>query len=268
MASSSSCCPSGSWPALTEDTQRTLNGKEHTIASGTNCYSVPPAAAASGKPKKRAVVVVYDIYGFSGGRIKSVCDQIAKEDGYHVIMPDLFGNNQSIDDHGGFGSDDGMEFLRQHTMEKLLSTLDGVLDHLQTQVGVEKEHISALGFCWGVWVVFGMSKANMISAGAGCHPSLQIGEILFEPKQMVNDQAKNVTCPILLCPAGNDPDFVKENGSVQTIITKDKGLTCDICHFPDMVHGWVPRGDASDEKVARDVKAAISEVTSFFSKHT
>ena len=34
--------------------------------------------------------------------------------------------------------------------------------------------------------------------------------------------------------------------------------------FPDMAHGWVPRGDAGEAAVARDVEAALKAATDFF----
>ncbi len=37
--------------------------------------------------------------------------------------------------------------------------------------------------------------------------------------------------------------------------------------FPDMVHGWVPRGDLSDPLVERDVAAALDKMRFFFSRH-
>ena len=121
--------------------------------------------------------------------------------------------------------------------------------------------IGAVGFCWGAYPVFGESARGKIHAGASCHPSLGVGEMLFDDK--VTDQAAKVTCPILLCPAGNDPPVVKNGGEVQKII-QDKGGSCDIVEFPDMKHGWVPRGDSSDASVARDVQKSLEVTCKFF----
>ena len=85
--------------------------------------------------------------------------------------------------------------------------------------------------------------------------------MLFDDK--VTDQASKVTCPILLCPAGNDPPSTKNGGEVQKII-QDKGGSCDIVEFPDMKHGWVPRGDSSDASVARDVQKSLEVTCKFF----
>merc|ERR1711933_557855 len=95
-----SCCPPGSLPALQEDTARTLSG----TVENKLYYSAPPAASTKG------IVVIYDVFGFSGGRIKSVCDQIALA-GFHVAMPDVY-EGTDIAAQGGFGNEKAMAWLK------------------------------------------------------------------------------------------------------------------------------------------------------------
>ena len=250
---SKSCCPDGSWPALIVDTEReSLNGTVETLPTGLKIYYTPAKTES-----KKAVIVLYDVYGFKGGRIKSVCDQFACE-GFHVLMPDLYGNEASIADYGGFSSPGGQKFLKEFTNEDSANKLDAVYEYLKAK-GCST--FGAIGFCWGAYPVFGESARGKIQAGASCHPSLGAGEMLFGDK--VSDQAGKVTCPILLCPAGNDPPVVKNGGDVQKII-QSKGLSCDIEEFPDMAHGWVPRGDTSDGKVKRDVQKSLETACKFF----
>lgn len=45
----------------------------------------------------------------------------------------------------------------------------------------------------------------------------------------------------LLMPCGNDPDYVKEGGSVQGIL-KGKGLECPCEEFGEMKVGWTGLG--------------------------
>jgi hypothetical protein len=39
-----------------------------------------------------------------------------------------------------------------------------------------------------------------------------------------------------------------------------------VIDFDDMLHGWVSRGDASKENVARDVEKAMNDILDFFEK--
>ena len=73
-------------------------------------------------------------------------------------------------------------------------------------------------------------------------------------------------CPQLLLPAGNDPPNLKEGGEIVAIV-QDKAGACKTREFPHMSHGWVIRGDATQEDVARDVKEAVGEVTQWFTQH-
>ena len=40
-----------------------------------------------------------------------------------------------------------------------------------------------------------------------------------------------------------------------------------IVEFPDMSHGWLPRGDMSKPEVARDVKKTMENLIAFFAKN-
>ena len=100
-----SCCPSGSLPALTEDTSRALNGTVEKLGDLTVYISRPTKAKNNGA----GVIVLYDVHGFSGGRIKGVCDSFA-EAGFLTVMPDVYGGT-NITEQGGFGSETGNAFL-------------------------------------------------------------------------------------------------------------------------------------------------------------
>jgi len=46
-----------------------------------------------------------------------------------------------------------------------------------------------------------------------------------------------------------------------------KSFKSEIHEFPEMMHGWVNRGDLNDPKTARDVRLAMDLGTAFFRKH-
>ena len=222
-----------------------------------NVYRVNPA-----KETKAAVVVIYDVFGFNGGRIKGVCDKLGEE--FHVYMPDLYGEGASLNDVGGLpalAEDKGKDWLRQFTYEKLEPKIKDLFTYISS---LGYTSVGAIGFCWGVWMGFKLSAHGLLKCNVGCHPSLVVGEMLFNESSA--EQAAAVKCPQLLCPAGNDPDNVKEGGEVPQVI-RDKGLECKVVVFPEMKHGWVPRGDASDATVARDVQKALDEAIAFFKKY-
>lgn len=257
-----SCCPAGSLPALVEDTSRTLAGTVLTLPSGGEkkftCYVAKPP---NGARPKGGIVVVYDVHGFSGGRIKGVCDQLASE-GFMIIMPDVY-HGTNITEQGGFGSETGMAFLKGKDWPSLEPELDACIKYLKDN-GVSK--VGALGFCWGAWPVFKLSSKGAIDAGCSCHPSLVVGKMLFNETE--ESQAKSVKCPIMLMPASNDPQENYGEGGDVTLGVRGAGFECKTLTFPDMKHGWVPRGNAKDDPaVRRDVAQALGFASTFFSSH-
>eukprot|EP00941_MAST-03F_sp_MAST-3F-sp1_P003855 g3855.t1 len=247
-----SCCPAGSHPALVEDTSRKLSGEVVTLDGGLQVYYAPPPSATT-----KSILVVYDVHGFSGGRIKGVCDELASS-GFHVAMADVYGDSKGVNDFGGFASESGKQFLQKFTWAALEPKLDTAIAFLKSKGGL---NVASLGFCWGGWVVCHLSAAGKISAGASCHPSTRVAHLLYNEVEL--ELVKSVRCPMLLCPAGNDPDNVKKGGEVVMAI-RNSGQKCETVEFPEMMHGWVPRGDAKDAKVARDVNKALDLVSNFF----
>ena len=247
------CCPPGSLPALTEDTARKVNGVVEKVGD-LDCYYVAPPAATT-----KAIIVIYDVHGFSGGRIKGVCDALAAS-GFHVAMLDVY-RGTNITEQGGFGSESGTAFLKPATAncaamhEPLFSYLAG---KGATEYG-------AVGFCWGAYGVVKLSSLGKLKAGVSCHPSLKVGQMFLGESE--EDQVKTVKCPQMFLPAANDPDHYKD-GTLKALV-EATGHACVTHEFKEMKHGWVPRGDASDPKgpVARDVAAALEMAAGFFRSH-
>jgi len=72
-----------------------------------------------------------------------------------------------------------------------------------------------------------------------------------------------VRCPQLFQPAGNDGPEVKIGGLGAQIL----GDKLQIIEFPDMVHGFLARGDMEKAEVARDVRKAVENIVTFFKAH-
>lgn len=70
----------------------------------------------------------------------------------------------------------------------------------------------------------------------------------------------------MILPAGNDPETVKPGGQVETWI-QSTGQLVQIYEFPEMRHGWVPRGNVEMPAVARDVQLALQKTVEFLKTH-
>ena len=198
---SDDCCPPGSLPALTEDTARKVNGVVEKVGD-LDCYYVAPPAATT-----KAVIVIYDVHGFSGGRIKGVCDALAAS-GFHVAMLDVY-RGTNITEQGG----------RLREWNGVPEAGDGKLR------GDARAAVFLLGWkgrnpstarrlLLGRVRRLKLSSLGKLKAG-GCHPSLKVGQMFLGESE--EDQVKTVKCPQMFLPAANDPDHYKD-GTLKALV--------------------------------------------------
>jgi len=250
--------PAKSWPALVIDSDVQNDGVEVTVLaepSTMTIYHVQPSV-----PSKKAIIVNYDIMGINLGRNRAICDQLSRDTGYHVLMPDFFRNGDGVMNYGGFDlatgmTPEGLAWFSTMTSQRVLSDTDLVYQYMN-DAGFEIESYGSTGYCFGGWVGFHQATTGKISAHVSAHPSFSGGEFGLE------NLVKAVQSPIMMLPAGNDPDYVKEGGNIeQWLEFVDQKV--EVFEFPDMYHGWVPRGNVSIPEVERDVKLVMEKTVKF-----
>ena len=94
---------------------------------------------------------------------------------------------------------------------------------------------------------------------------LEVEDFLGGSQEEMITSVKNAD--FLLLPAGNDPESVKIGGDVENWVRNFAGQKIEIFDFPEMEHGWVPRGNVSIPDVERDVKLAMERTADFFKEH-
>eukprot|EP00441_Pelagodinium_beii_P020509 CAMPEP_0197678646 /NCGR_PEP_ID=MMETSP1338-20131121/90377_1 /TAXON_ID=43686 ORGANISM="Pelagodinium beii, Strain RCC1491" /NCGR_SAMPLE_ID=MMETSP1338 /ASSEMBLY_ACC=CAM_ASM_000754 /LENGTH=194 /DNA_ID=CAMNT_0043259605 /DNA_START=17 /DNA_END=598 /DNA_ORIENTATION=+ len=111
------------------------------------------------------------------------------------------------------------------------------------------------GYCFGAYLVCKCSSYLGFSAGVSYHPSPQVCR--FQPsahRQTEQDLAVAARCPILLLPAGNDPEKLKEDGEFVRWLPSGSGSHT----YPDMKHGYMSRA-AFDETPMANLMGGNSE---------
>lgn len=149
------------------------------------------------------------------------------------------------------------------------------LDHLKSKVTSSVAHmksvgvtkIALIGFCWGgVPVVHCLSElASEFVCGVIPHPSLRLLEMVYgiDPLPVLTA----VTKPVLLMPAGNDPDNLKTGGEFIKALQVNSPESDTIVEFEDQKHGWVVRGDIADAAVKEKVELALNKAYAFIGKY-
>ena len=260
-AADMSCCPPESLPSLASNPVAGLSGGKGTVG-GVDCY-------ISGSGTTSAVIIFSDVWGWDSGRIRELADELAAE-GHLVVIPKLLqpaleggtdGDGLPPDfDLGARGADFG-PWVTAVPWSKLEPQVNALLDEINGR-GISK--IGCMGTCWGAWATFQTSATGRIACGVNCHPSVGL-EAMFGGDDI--QLADTVQCPMMMLPASGDAENTKPGGEMNKLFdTKPFGADCVYQEFPEMEHGWVPRGDTSDETVARDVKAAMALAKGYFAK--
>mmetsp|Transcript_93870 Transcript_93870/g.269074 ORF Transcript_93870/g.269074 Transcript_93870/m.269074 type:complete len:240 (-) Transcript_93870:247-966(-) len=205
----------------------------------------------------KAILIIPDIFGWSTdkGRFFGIADTLAAQ-GFKVLLSDPFHGDSAV------GKSDIMGWIGSYPYEKNIGTdIEACVKSLQddgcTSVGV-------VGFCWGVWAFCKAASLGVpFKCGVGPHPSTRL-EGVFAGADGEQAMIDKIEMPVLLMPAGNDPENLMEGGSVAEALAKKGGKSIK---FPDMAHGWVCRGDMSDATVTRDVEAAMKHMVEFFKEN-
>ena len=185
---------------------------------------------------------------------------------------------ETADDH----RDDFFEWTGRHPyvrgekedVHPVEEDVDACMDYLSRELGIVPSNVAAVGFCWGVWAATkACAMGTPFRCVVGFHPSLRFedmfgGDIL----DMVERAARKA--PLFYCVSGNDAEYLKPpEGEVAVAVLRsghegsgDEDVCPRCVEFPEMVHGWVSRGDTSVKKVKEDAEMALT-LASIFMRH-
>jgi len=265
------CCPPGSLPYLASE--YTPIGSKVLLedAVATEFYHTGDAAS------KKCLIFVPDIWGWDSGRTRSIADSMSSQSGMQVVVPKLLVPCfEGGSDGDGLPPDFDMatrghlfgEYIKTITYEDVLKPRFESVIQAMKQKGVEQFYLA--GCCWGGWAACKLLadpvafSSSTFVCGAIFHPSITLEEAKYGGDTLALVSA--VSTPLLFMPAGNDPDLYRPGGALLEAI-KSKFETSDSIDFPEMKHGWVPRGDITDAATARDCELAINAALAFFAKH-
>ncbi|KAJ1675471.1 hypothetical protein EV182_001195, partial [Spiromyces aspiralis] len=152
-----------------------------------DCYVVGDKSA------KRAIIYIYDIFGFHSNAYQG-CDILSAK-GFRVFMPDIFKGKPCVEsDLGDISRLMGILAERADWDTILLPTINGVKAYLEGE-GITK--VGLIGFCWGAKMAFrATAESPFFAAVAAVHPSFAARED-FEKSQ----------APLCLMPSRDDGEL-------------------------------------------------------------
>jgi len=250
----SSCCPDNS-----NDCQTPYDGY-HWHSKGVVDQVGDMNIYRTGAGTK-CIIWCYDIYGFTGGRTRQLCDMLA-DAGYLVILPDFFRGEWR-----GVTSEDLVPWLHKHSDwygSRQAEMCDTVLPYARSHGA---QVFACVGTCWGGYMVTRLSGYSDFKAGISFHPATTfIAENVN--KEKLYEVLDEVGCPQMVLTAGNDHKNEKPGGLAQKIWgVMSFGEECIYREYRDMEHGWMVRGDVRKEAINNTAKAAFTSMLGFLSTH-
>jgi dienelactone hydrolase len=235
----------------------------------------PLSAYIVGKEEgaSRAVIVFSDVFGIESGSHKIVCDELASRlDNTLVIMPDLFRGSPLV---GGWGLPMFITmpmivfsivygvrtYVSPSNVDRDLESL--VRPYLDSKLSADAD-VSCIGFCFGGWVVgraLALDAFNC-SKGVAIHAAPKVE--LLAGGSVTGLWERIGKKPVLFLPARSDSDSKIDSALVKQMAEQRDVKPEEICvEFPDMIHGWVTRGDLTNEQLAQNFDKAMSLTSSF-----
>ncbi|OQO13751.1 hypothetical protein B0A48_01981 [Cryoendolithus antarcticus] len=217
--------------------------------AGTRVYT----ASLSPEPPKRALLILYDIFGYSG-QILQGADFLAQH--FRVFMPDFFDGKPaplSWMPMEGPADEDAMDEFCSGPggREKTLGKMDELMVQFKQQ-WPEFESWGTVGYCWGGWIApYAVGKDTQFKACAMLHPGFPGAKVAGE-----------VTVPVLaLCSKDErESEYAEFKPALKT--------EHEFHEFPEMVHGWMAaRGDLGSPEVERDFWRGYELVLHWFQQH-
>ena len=274
-----SCCPNNSCgaPLNVNHGTKSLDGTSGELCKIGNDLEIYVSRRGGSTPTK-ALCVLTDVYGLQS-RLFAICDKLATELDLVVVALDTF-RGETKDMH----LNDLKEWLGSHPFERSAAStsaeddkmtiypvkedIESCFEFLLKKYNISSTNVGGVGFCWGVWALAKACEMKLFSVGVGFHPSIKIESMVFggDQEAIVSKAAEHA--PLLFCVAGNDLDNLKpsQDGSLAQIIGSSKHKDTIEDHkgaprcveFPEMLHGWVSRGNTSIEKVKEDAEQALN----------
>ncbi|TMW64447.1 hypothetical protein Poli38472_013069 [Pythium oligandrum] len=251
----SSCCPPGSEPPRAASPHV---GEIKRFAQ-TDLYVAGPRSAKVG------VLAFTNVFGWDSGRTKQDADRLG-EKGYAVVIVDVTKGDwmrmeDDIDATMG-------PWLRRTDYDNLVKpSIDDAIAYLQQEARAQQ--IVSYGYCYGGWIGARLSTVSppLIKGHVSFHPSW-VMEKMLHGEDAVEKMTEAIKVPQLLLSASNDPGFVRTGGSVERILKANPDISSlsEVVDYEYVRHGWVNRGDLTDEKVKAAVGDAWERTYEFFEK--
>ncbi|TMW64446.1 hypothetical protein Poli38472_013068 [Pythium oligandrum] len=204
------------------------------------------------------------LYVAGSATAKEDADRLGQE-GYVVVIVDVTKGDY-------FKEDDDIKVLigewliRTDYSTVLKPSIDDAIAYLKQEAQVD--HILSYGYCYGAWIGARLSTDSppRIEGHVSFHPSWLTENSTNGGPGTMEKMTEAIKVPQLLLSGSNDPAQFHPGNSVEKILKANPtiGVLSQVVDYEYVKHGWVNRGDLSDEKVKAAADDAWSRARAFF----
>lgn len=218
---------------------------------GLDTYVIGP------KDAKKAIVVVYDIFGY-WPTTKQGADLLADATKARVVMPDFFRGKPFPQEYYPPNTDEKKNALQSFfgeagDFQARKPDLEAVAEELKKD-GATK--LGLMGFCWG-------GKLSVQNGGEGTQ-FVSVAQI--HPAMVDAKDAAKLTVPVANFPSKDEP---KEDVDAFEAEVQKKDIAKDSVYklYSESHHGWASaRADLKDEGNAKNFQDVYQRLADFFNK--
>ncbi|RAK95325.1 dienelactone hydrolase family protein [Aspergillus ibericus CBS 121593] len=220
---------------------------EETDIDGILTYVSYPAD----KSTHNAILFLSDIFGPKLVNSRLIADQFA-DNGYLVVMPDLFNDDPVPVDHGK--EFDIMKWLQKHLPPVTDPIVDRTIDHMRNKLGCKR--IGAVGYCYGGKYVVRYLKPGLVDVGFMAHPV-----------DVQADELKGIQGPLSIAAAVSDFLFPTEKRRESEDILAEVGQPYQLSLYSHVEHGYAVRCnlEVKQQRVAKE--HSFAQAVSWFHQY-
>jgi len=243
------------------------------VVGGVNAYVAKPK-----EPTQSAVIIATDVFGHTLPNNRLIADDMAREGGFLVVVPDLFdgapitpevlkvfessptGFFDNLSKYSSMGFHlvkSGIPFFWSHgDVTPKVALVEAVIKDIKENHGITK--VGVQGYCYGGKIaVLLAGKSDKIDAFGVAHPSM-----LTVPADI-----EAVQKPGLFCCAEIDSSFPQESRRQSEELLNKKGMPNKFVDYKGMNHGFAIRGDCEVPEISTAAKDALQQAVSFFKQY-
>ncbi|HEV8113726.1 MAG TPA: dienelactone hydrolase family protein [Planctomycetota bacterium] len=203
------------------------------------------------------IVLVQEVFGIDA-HVREMCERFAGE-GFVVFAPDLYAREGTPGPKPTaqipapvWSMDEVRAAVASLPDRRVLGDLEGALEQLASEQGVDKKRLAAVGFCMGGNYAYLLGCASRrVSAVVDFYGRFIYRELSANKPVQPLELALNLSCPMLALFGENDPSITAEDIEKFRKVMDQFARDVTIVTFPGVGHGFMnDRRRSYDREVA------------------